>query len=244
MPNRYLRDELIKISIDQSQVAQLKQHDCPNGVVQPDAFSIQWLQDIIDFWYHMRPFGAGVDDIPLNIPSHTTAIPLPSNFILDVRNGYVRQTTESPYSMGRMIRLPLQKWLNRDLMCQGQLSATSNSVPNFYMVQGSTIKVTPQSSIDRNARLWYYFLPPALNSNDKPLFPNDYVIIEYLKIRALEWCRVYEPGTAQKFCDKIVGGMKAAGLLNEPEDDEIPFDTLTYKSGYGRNTPYSWMGPV
>lgn len=243
MPNRHQRDTLIKLAIDESQVAQLKQHDCPNGVVQPDAYSIEWLQHIIDFWYHKLPFSAGVDDIQLNIPALTTAIPVPENFILDVRNGYVRQCTDSVYSMGRMIRIPLQKWLNRDLMYQGQISNTTNSVPNFYMIQGSNIKVTPQSSIARNARLWYYFLPPVLQSNDRPLFPNDYVLIEYLKIRALEWCRVYEPGTAQKFCDKIVLGMKAAGLMNEPEDDEIPFDTLTYKSGYSNGASYAWMGP-
>jgi len=40
--------------------------------------------------------------------------------------------------------------------------------------------------------------------------------------------------------------MKAAGLMNEPEDDEIPFDDLTFRkrssvSLLQQNT-YAWMG--
>lgn len=238
MPNRYCRDELIVTALNMSQAVQLIRHDCPDGVVQIDAYSIQWLQDIIDFWYHMVPFSSGVTDIQLNIPAHTTEIPVPENFILDVRNGYIIQQTDSLTSKRRMIRVPLQKWINRDLSYQGQTADSSI----FYMVQGRVIKVTPQSSTVKQARLWYYFLPPALYSEEKPLFPNDYVIVEYLRIRALEWCRHFEPGTAQKFCDKIVGGMKAAGLMNEPETDEIPFDELTYHP-HGRIDAYSWLGP-
>lgn len=238
MPNRYKRDELISTALNMSQVVQLIKHDCPDGVVQTEAYSIQWLQDIIDFWYHMVPFSSGVTMVQLNIPAHTNAIPVPDDFILDVRNGYLIQTTEDSNSKRRMIRVPLQKWINRDLHAQGQ--SANHSV--FYMVQGRTIKVTPAGNVDRNAWLWYYFLPPTLLSNDTPLFPNDYVMTEYLRIRALEWCGSFEPGTAQKFCDKVVGGMKAAGLMNESEDDEIPFDTLVHIP-HGRYDAYAWLGP-
>lgn len=110
------------------------------------------------------------------------------------------------------------------------------------MVQGRVIKVTPQSSVAKTARLWYYFLPPTLDSDDVPLFPSDYVLIEYVRIRALEWCGHFDVGTSQTFCDKIVGSMKSAGLMNEPEDEEIPFDTMAQRRS-GSNS-YSWMGPV
>lgn len=242
MPNRYNRDELIKIALDMAQVPNLKQHDCPNGVVQTDAYAVQWLQDIMDFWYHMVPFSGGVTDISLPIPALTTEIALPDDFILDVRNGYIIQRTEDVRSNVRLMRVPLQKWLNRDLYYQGQPIANSNTVSLFYMVQGRVIKVTPQNSVAKVARLWYYFLPPVLDSDDIPLFPSDYVLIEYVRIRALEWCGHSDIGTSQMFCDKIVGSMKSAGLMNEPEDDEIPFDTIAQRQT-NRNV-YSWMGPV
>jgi hypothetical protein len=125
-----------------------------------------------------------------------------------------------------------------------QRQAATVLYPSFYMIQGSTMKVTPTPTITATGTLWYYQLPPALQADDKPLFPNDYVCIEYIRIRALEWSRIVDPGTAQKFCEKIVGGMKAAGLMNEPEDDEIPFDEQVYSKGgrYGSNS-YSWMEP-
>ncbi len=79
-----------------------------------------------------------------------------------------------------------------------------------------------------------------------PDFPSDYVCIEYIRIRAREWANVIDIGTAKMFCDKVVSGMKAAGLMNEPEDDEVPFDTLVFRNkgnmGMYSNS-YSWLGP-
>lgn len=243
MPNRYERDELIRIALNMAQVPNLQQHDIPDGVVQPDAYSIQWLQDILDFWYHMVPFSSTVVKVSITIPANTTEILLPTDFILDVRNGLITQTHDNVNSKKRLIRVPLQKWINRDLYYTNltDFSQVSNRHPLFYMIQGLYAKVTPQAAISRASELWYYALPAALASNEKPIFPNDYVITEYIRIRALEWCHAFEPGTAQKFCDKIVAGMRAGGLLNEPEDDEIPFDTLVY-SHPGNQQGYAWMG--
>jgi hypothetical protein len=225
------------------QLPNLDTHDIPGGVVQQDAFCIQWLQDILDFWYHMVPFSASVTSSTLNVTANVNSVAVPTDFIVDVRNGYLVQTISGDnLSYRRVLRVPLQKWLNRSLMYQRQ--AATVLYPSFYMIQGSTMKVTPTPTITATGTLWYYQLPPALQADDKPLFPNDYVCIEYIRIRALEWSRIVDPGTAQKFCEKIVGGMKAAGLMNEPEDDEIPFDEQVYSKGgrYGSNS-YSWMEP-
>jgi hypothetical protein len=104
------------------------------------------------------------------------------------------------------------------------------------------MKITPTPTIATQCYLWYYALPPRIEANQKPKFPNDYVCIEYLRIRALEWAGIFEPGTAHKFCEKIVSSMKAAGLMNEPEDDEIPMDEQVYqRRGWGTNRN-NWMG--
>jgi hypothetical protein len=68
--------------------------------------------------------------------------------------------------------------------------------------------------------------------------------VEYLRIRMLEWAHLFEPGTAQKFCDKIVAGMRAGGLMNEPEDDAIPMDEESFgRSAHHWNSYAAWMGP-
>lgn len=248
MPNRYTRDELIRIALSMAQLPNLDIHDIPNGVVQIDAFSIQWLQDILDFWYHMVPFSSTVTSASLNLSANNNTVSVPTDFILDVRNGYLVQTiTNDTLSYKRMYRLPFQKWLNRSLSSQ---KSTNVLFPSTYCVLGrdgvgvQTVKVSPTPTQSVLGTLWYYQLPPILNSNSIPTFPNDYVCTEYIRLRALEWARVFEPGTSQRFCEKIVAGMKAAGLMNEPEDDEIPFDDLVYRRqpGSGLYATYAWMG--
>ena len=250
MPSRYVRDELIIKALDMAQVPNLNSHDIPGNVVQQDAYAIGWIQDIIDFWYHMVPFSSTVTNVSLNCVANSDQITLPSDFILDVRNGYLVETVPSTTtSMKRVIRVPLQKWLNRQVVFQNPANTVNH--PYFYVVQGKTaaglqlLKVTPTPTINTVGTLWYYQLPPILDANDKPTFPNDYCIVEYVRIRALEWCRAYDPGTSQKFCDKIVAGMKANGLMNEPEDDELPFDQLQYRKTIDYRTAYTygWMGP-
>lgn len=253
MPNRYARDELIKIALQQAQLPQLEHHDMPNGVVMPDAYCIQFLQDILDFWYHMVPFSATVKMVYLNCTAHQNYIVLPSDFILDVRNGYTVQTIQNnTQSYKRTFRLPLQKFINRRLYYQNKTDAL---YPCFYCIQGDdntstqyqTMQIEPVPVVATSGQLWYYALPPVLTAVQKPKFPNDYVCIEYVRIRAREWAGILPIGSAQQFCDKVVGGMKSAGLMNEPEDDEIPFDQLSFKhAGIGSlyNSTYAWMGSV
>jgi hypothetical protein len=250
MPNRYVRDELIMIALDQVSLPNLKVHEAPDGIVRSDAYSIQWLQDILDFWYHMVPFSATVGTATVTCTPNSHTVTLPADFILDVRNGYTVQAVPGDAtSMRRTLRLPLQRFINRRLQSQRVASAL---FPLYYCVVGDDevaltqyqiMQVSPAPSIATVGQLWYYKLPPVLTANTKPKFPNDYACIEYLKIRMLEWAHLFDPGTAQKFCDKIVGGMKAAGLMNEPEDDEIPMDTEVYRRP-GSGAGYGWMGPL
>lgn len=255
MPNRSTRDELILAALSQAMVPNLEVHDAPEGVVLPEAFCIEWLQDIIDFWYHLVPFSTTVKEVVLNCTANSDVVVLPSDFIIDVRNGYeVQQIPGNVNSYGRLTRVSLQRFRRYRLMSQQNNPASNRTInyPVYYNIVGDdgldtqyqTMRITPTPTISTIGRLWYYALPPKLSANDIPKMPNDYVCKEYLRIRCKEWIGRYDPGTAQKFCDKIIGSMKAAGLMNEPEDDEIGMaeDHVHYNTGYV--TSYNWMGPV
>ena len=249
MPNRYSRDELILVVLGMVQLPNLEVHDAPNGVVQQDAHSIQWLQDILDFWFHMVPFSATVKKQSLTCTANSDTLVMPSDFILDVRNGLLVQTVPGDNnSYKRKWRTPLQKFINRQLENQNSQNV---KYPERYCIVGDdgvintqyqTMKVTPTPNIATLCYLWYYSLPPRIEANQKPKFPNDYVCTEYLRIRALEWAGIYEPGTAHKFCEKIISSMKAAGLMNEPEDDEIPMDEQVYRRPMWSSDRNRWMG--
>lgn len=250
MPNRYSRDELIIIAINMVQLSNLETHDAPLGVVQSNAFSIKWLQDILDFWYHIMPFSATVVDVPISCTANSDIIVLPSDFILDVRNGLEVQTVPGDVnSYKKKWRLPLQKFRNKRLEHQG---ATGVNFPEYYCVVGDDgvvatqyqrMRITPTPSIATLCKLWYYKLPPVITATQKPKFPDDYACIEYIRLRALEWAGINTPGTAQKFCTSIVAKYKASGLLNEPEDDEIPLDEQVYRHGGRQFSHTAWMGP-
>src|SRR5262245_34301949 len=238
-----------------SQLPNLDVHDRPNApTIAAGAFCIQWLQDILDYYYHMCPFSATIATATTVIPVTQDWYLLPADFILDVRNGALVQTiANDPLSSKRAVQVPLPNIPNRPSSTQ---TATNVLYPSYYCIFGDDcvtttrqqlIHFTPDPTVAVSTIWYYYQLPPILAANDKPKFPNDYVCIEYVRIRALEWARVYDPGTAQRFAEKVVAGMKAAGLMNEPEDDEIPFDELTFRKRTSQallsQKTYAWMGP-
>lgn len=248
--NRYSRDELIRIALDMAQVSGLSNHDVPDGVVQPDAFSLQWLQDIVDWWYHTVPFSVTVKRLPLNCVANQNYIEMPQDFIVDVRNGYRVQTIVGDiYSLKRSKRVDYQKFMN----WEDYYRRSANVLfPMLYCVIGVTsngrqqMLITPTPTVSTVGELSYYALPPLLQAGDVPMFPADKITIEYIRIRALEFSRIYDPGTAERYCDRLLNAAKASGLMNEPESDDLPLDDLSYRSNQLHNqySPYTWMGPI
>lgn len=247
MPNRYCRDELLNIALDAAHLPNIDARDRPDGVILPHAHCIQWLQDIVDWWYEIVPFSTTVTTTTLNLTANTSFVALPIDFIVDVRNGYtVEAIPGDSLSYVRRVRLPFQKFLNRYLANQ---KATNIKLPDFYCVRGKLnarqklLNVTPTPTQNVNGILWYYQLPERLNAGDYPEVASDKIIIEYVRIRACEQMHIYDPGTAEKYCERLLGMIKAAGLLNEPEDDEIPLDNQAMRNGVYGNI-YNWMGAV
>lgn len=245
MPNRYTRDELIYKALDLAELPNIKKHDLSQGgSVNSNAYSIGWLQDILDYWYHMVPFSAAVIKAPFNLTANYGMYDLPEDFIVDIRNGLIVQDVNSNVnSCVRKIRISLQKFINRQIVHQASNATTTK----YYCIQGKNnnrqvLNICPVPTENKTAWLWYYQLPEPLDSDSIPIFPGDYPLIEYVNLRAQEWVGKLEPGTAKAFCDRIVAAAKVNGLMNEPEDDEIPMDDLRYIPK-GASTTFAWMGP-
>jgi hypothetical protein len=252
MSCRYTRDQLIYHALKQAQLPNLEVHDMPDGVVLQDAYMIQWLQEILDYWYHHCPFQMTVSRLTLNCVPQSNHLILPEDFMIDVRDGYLVQTIPGDsQTLKRTKRTSFQKLLNRELSNQ---KLDKVNFPEFYCIIGSNndpihpqqiMEVAPVPSIATQGILCYYKRPASLEAHHRPSLPDDHCAIEYLRIRAYEFVGMQGVpiGSAKKYCGQLLGEWKAAGLLSEPEDDEIPMDTQVYRNiGGGYMHPYNWMG--
>jgi len=238
---RYDRDELIAQGLDLAASPTLVAHDMPGGTVDPEAYAIQWLQNALDM-FHMRfPFSADVASVgvtfragnPDVILSDGTNMYLPSNWIVDVRNGLLMQ--QSPTQSYRLRRTSFQSWLDRSTLSPSGLSAGA------YCVAQNRLKIVPTVPTQMSGTLWYYALPAPLDAHDSPNFPDPWVLIEFVRFKALEWTRSADPGTAQAYMQRQLASLRATGLLNEPEYDVVPLEN---NQAWRDQTasPYAWMG--
>src|SRR5437773_6888318 len=95
MTGRYTRDEILIQGIELASSPVIVAHDMPTGTIDINAYSIKWLQNAMDMFHKRYPFSTDVTSTSLTIPAgssdaYLTATPskyLPTNFILDVRDG-------------------------------------------------------------------------------------------------------------------------------------------------------------
>lgn len=244
---RYTRDEIIIQGIELSSSPTLIQHDIPGGIVQENAHSIKWLQNALDFFHRKCPFSTDVQSVSVTIQSNSedlvlTATPslyLPADFMLDVRNGIVVESSSGNY---RLERKSFQYWLSY----RNGLQNATTTTPRMYCIINSRIKVAPLLSSPQACTLWYYALPVEIGPEDYPPFPDEWTLIEFIRIKALEWTRSIEVGTAQVYFTKQLAGLRAAGLLNDTEYDIPPLENnQVFPEGpggvLGRN---AWMGHI
>jgi len=240
---RLTRDEIISQGLELSDCANVIAHDMPGGIVDGNAYAIKWLQNALDMFHRRIPFSADLVSVGLTVGTNGDAVVtgssllLPADFIVDVRDGVL-------VSLGgqsvRLRRRGFQRWLSLSLTTTTQ---TSFSAPGggMYTVAQSRIKVWPRLSTAQPATLWYYALPPGLTAQSIPVFPDDYVLVEFVRLKALEWVRAMDPGMAQMYLGKQIAGFRAAGLLNEAEYDTIPLENnQAVIDGYP--APWDWMG--
>lgn len=242
---RYTRDELIVQGLELSGSPTLLQHDVPNGIVRQDAFSIRWLQNALDMCYRKYPFSStiltasmslGIGSNELVLSADNTKF-LPTDFILDVRDGLIVQISNQEY---RMQRISYQYYLNYRI----QNTNNNNSTRTYcYTIVGNKILVWPMVNVGLNITLHYYALPAVLQSNDYPDFPDEWVLVEYVRLKALEWTRSLDLGTAERFMTEALAKLRASGLLHDSEYDVVPIKNNQVFLNDNIYNRYSWMGP-
>lgn len=229
------RDQILGRALDMVASPALNNNDRPAGTIVGTALTIQWLQDALNLFGDEFPWAQQLTTAAITIPT-SGLVPLPADFILDVRNGVYIAAGTSTASARRMIRTSYQKMLSSIVGTPG------TGAPSRYTVLPPNIRFwrTPDQSYP--AVLAYYARQATLASGSVPIFPSDLPLIEYVRLRGLEWVRAVEMGSALKYAQQQIADLRKAGLGHEPEDDTIPFDPDQFiqMSDAGG---LSWLGP-
>lgn len=241
--NRLTRDNILLKGMALADIPSLDAHDQPTpGTITATAFSIDWLQEALDWFYQQVPMAGILTPVTVTIVASTGSFSLPSDFLLDMRDGII---VTSPEPRKRLIRTAGQEYVSR-LTMRSSTSATQR--PAYYVVLPTSIFcVGPSGQLPDQAytgQLWYYALPAALASGTIPTMPGaDLTLVEFIRMKAMEWARSLPPGSALEYAKARVAEIQKSGLFNEPESDTIPLDTRRFVGGYDTNS-WDWMGPA
>jgi len=230
MSNRLNRDQILSRALDEIDSVALDAHDRPGGsILATTAFSIVWLQDGLDNFHRVFPMAGRLTPLTLTLDP-SGSLTLPENFIIDVRDGLI-----IPDKKVRCLRKGFQDWLNYQL--KGVIGANE---PYYYTRQGRQLLYTPPPRQPVSATLWYYALPSVLDENDKPDFPDDWTLVEYVRLRGMEYIKALPPGSAQKYVQESIATLRGSMLMGEPEHDTLPLDPIQFPRAAGGF--WDWMG--
>lgn len=224
-----------------AEVPSLYQLDISNGnpytgTIKTTALTIGWLQQGIDLFYSRFPWASTISVLQSAFTAHQNFYNLPTNFIMDVRDALLVIVNGKAQ---RLRRKPLQN----------AISAGYNlpeGVPRIYTLSATTLLVAPTPDQSYPGHLWYYYLPAALLGSSIPQFPSDLTLIEYVRVRAMEWIRAAPPGSALNYAEIQIGMLIKSGLGYEPENQEVPLDHEVFIPGAGQgwSGSSSWLGEV
>jgi hypothetical protein len=210
----------------------LDQKERPGGTIHQNAMSIGWLQDALDYFHRKFPWTGTIASSAVSIVGGTVLYALPTDYTLDVRDGVRIMQSDTKR---RLRRKPLPWLLNRD--------TTQTGTPAIYVVLGTNLRVWPVPDKAYTAELWYYQLPATLDTDDKPIFPDDWTLIEYIRLRGKEFTGEAQPGSAMGFAAGIAAGLQKSGLGVEGEDDQLHLDSSFFQpTGQGGGSSADWMG--
>lgn len=237
MPNRLTRDELLSRALDQADCKALDLKDRPGGVIQPNAMCITWLQDGIDLFHRVFPWTGLMAQSALSITSSTNAYALPSDYTLVFKDG-VRINQTSPLLIKRLHQRDWNWFLSRD--------TTVNTIgePDSYVIRGTSVYLWPWPQTTYTGELHYYKLPAVLAANAVPNFPDDWVLVQYVKLCGKEWFNEEPRGVAIEYANAVIAKLRQAGLGQESENNALPLDSAFFRpSGSGGGAGYdSWLG--
>lgn len=245
---RYTRDEIIAQGLDLAASPTVLQHDMSGGVVNENAWAIKWLQNALDMFHRKFPFSSDIASVAVTIQGNNTDVVLtsdgvsylPTDFMIDVRNGLVVTINNQTF---RLTRKSFQYWLSV-YNYSGNTSFSSLSQGGLYCIVNNRIKVAPLTTTSQAGTLWYYALPALLTATSTPPFPDEWSLIEFIRLKALEWTRSIDVGTAQMYLQKELARFKANGLLNEAEYDVIPLENNQVLPDGALLNRNAWMGNI
>jgi hypothetical protein len=239
--NTRTRDSILLEALKMAEVPSLNQLDVSNGnphtgTINATAMTIGWLQDALNLFYGRFPWAGVVTSGAVTFTANTNTIALPASFILDLRDGLLITVGSN---IRRLRRRGLQNLISYSLNQNAQ-------TPAMYCVQGTNLLVAPTPDIQYSGILWYYALPAALTGSAVPAFPSDLTLIEYVRIKAMEWIRAAPPGAALSYAERQIVELRKSGLAHNPENEDIPFDRNTFipGSGGGGLGSWAWLGEV
>ena len=196
--------------------------------------------------FHRKyPFASDIQNVAVTVQGNNTDLVLasdntkylPADFMLDVRDGIVITISNRTF---RLKRKSFQYWLS---IYNAFLNTTTANLSSggVYTIINNMFKVAPLITAAQAATLWYYALPAVMTASSIPNFPDDWTLIEFVRLKALEWTRGIDVGVAQIYMQKELARLKSSGLLNDAEYDTIPLENnQVVPNTVNRN---SWMGP-
>jgi len=212
--NRLNRDEILNRALDLADSAVLDSKDRPEGIIVTTALSITWLQEALDYFHKKFPFQAALVTTPVTISENDITITLPADFIQDYKDGILLDDDG-----GRLIRRGLSELLNRS---RGTTASPVRGTPDIYAIRGGLIEFAPKAQKAFTGTLYYYKLPAVITESQIPNFPDDFILVQYVWIKAQEWHRVVGTGSALQFANDRIADLQKSGIGNEAEEDVIP----------------------
>ena len=218
---------------------ELDQQSRPSTTIVSTAFVINWFQRCLDTMHQEFPWAGTVSSATGTVSTLKTANLAPTDFILDMRNGFWLK-------IGGTTRQLVRRNLADILMYQARNDLAGNpmkSQPARYSFSGRDLNldITPDASY--SYVLNYYAMPAVVTGAVVPNFPSDHVLVDYVYLRALVWARRLPQGSAMKYLREVeIPALREAGLSQEPESDHIPLDPIQFRGA--RRRPWDWMGVV
>lgn len=249
--------QIINQALDLIDSPTLDQHDRPNApVLDPNAYSVSWLQNALDYYHGVFPWAGIVKSVPVTLQINNPQVTLPNDFLLDVRDGIIIPQPLNPTSTTglpiRLFRTSLQKFLNFQALAPSTPATNGGGCPRRYMVMPGAIQdvntgnnvtgviLWPTPDQNYSAYMFYYALPSVLSAGTIPNFPSDRVLVDTVRVQGLEWSRALPLGSANTYMEKMVAQIRRSNLGQEPEEYELPLDPVQFRKG--QDAPYAWMG--
>lgn len=225
--NRLTRDDILNRALDRIDSAALDQKERPAGTIVSTAMSIGWIQEALDYFQKKFPFQCNLKSSTLILLKDTNIVAVPADYILDVRDGLKLDADK-----GRLKKRSLSYILSRNDSTKGQ--------PVVYTIRNNSILVWPTPDVNYPAKLYHYFLDSALSASTVPNFPDDHILVEFVRLMGGEWLRAQPAGTALAYADMRIKELQRSGIMQEAEEDQIDLDSESF--GHKQVAPWDWLG--